>query len=178
MRLGVPFIAPRQLGAVGGKQGRPSLPSVEWRTGQSGAPPDNHCRRSGADLLPFLAQTTVAALGQLAHRTLSGAPCRPLARATHCPRIARPTVALATVGSPDSPVNYSRTPQNISQERPFHWSSAWRTGHCPVHHRTVQCARLSWTSATHSQATCNSFLFFFSLFLALRQYMLVLKTIY
>jgi hypothetical protein len=35
MRLGVPFIVPRQLGAVGGKQGRPSLPFVEWRTGQS-----------------------------------------------------------------------------------------------------------------------------------------------
>jgi hypothetical protein len=37
MRLGVPFIAPRQLGAVEDKLGRPSLPSVEWRTGQSGA---------------------------------------------------------------------------------------------------------------------------------------------
>jgi hypothetical protein len=63
MRLGVPFIAPRQLGAVGGQQGRLSLPSVGWRTGQSGAPPDSHCRRSGADLLPILAQTTVASLG-------------------------------------------------------------------------------------------------------------------
>jgi hypothetical protein len=63
MRLGVPFIAPRQLATVGGQQGRPSLPSVEWRTGQSGAPPDSHCRRSGADLFPFLAQTTIAAPG-------------------------------------------------------------------------------------------------------------------
>jgi hypothetical protein len=34
MRLGVPFIAPRQLGAVEDKLGRPSLPSVECRTGQ------------------------------------------------------------------------------------------------------------------------------------------------
>jgi hypothetical protein len=106
MRLGDPFIAPRQLGAVGSQQGRPSLPSVEWRTGQSSAPPDSHCRRSGADLLPFLVQMTVATPGQLAHRTLSGAPCRPLARATRRPRIARPTVALATVGSPDSPVHH------------------------------------------------------------------------
>jgi hypothetical protein len=115
MRLGVPFIAPRQLGAVGGQQGRLSLPSVGWRTGQSGAPPASHCRRSGADLLPILAQTTLASSGQLAHRTLSGAPCRPLALATRRPRIARPTVALATVGSPDS----------------------------PVHHRTVRCAKPS-----------------------------------
>jgi hypothetical protein len=53
MRLGVPFIAPRQLGAVGGQQGRLSLPSVGWRTGQSGAPPDSHCRRSVADLFLF-----------------------------------------------------------------------------------------------------------------------------
>jgi hypothetical protein len=106
MRLGVPFIAPRQLGAVGGQQGRPKLPSVGWCTEQSGAPPDSHCRWSGADLFPFLAQMTVAAPGQLAHRTLSGAPCRPLARATRRPRIARPTVALAAVGSPDSSVHH------------------------------------------------------------------------
>jgi hypothetical protein len=70
MRLGVPFIAPRQLGVVGAQQGRPSLPSVGGRTGQSGAPPDSHCRRSSVDPLPFLAQMTVAAPGQLAHRTV------------------------------------------------------------------------------------------------------------
>jgi hypothetical protein len=47
MRLGVPFIASRQLGAVGDQHGRLSLPSVEWRTGQSGVPPDMSCRLSG-----------------------------------------------------------------------------------------------------------------------------------
>jgi hypothetical protein len=115
------------------------------------------------------------------HTVQSGAPCRPLARATRRPRIVRPTVALATVGSPDSlvplstvgmghaspadcttdrcasdrwltgqsgappdsPVNYSHTLQNISRERPFHRSPVWRTGHGPVHHRIVRCARLS-----------------------------------
>jgi hypothetical protein len=41
MRLGVPFIAPRQLRAVGGNLGRLFLPSVGWRTGQSSAPPDS-----------------------------------------------------------------------------------------------------------------------------------------
>jgi hypothetical protein len=40
MRLGVSFIAPRQLGAVESIIGRQFLPSVAWRTGQSGAPPD------------------------------------------------------------------------------------------------------------------------------------------
>jgi hypothetical protein len=71
MRLGVPFIAPRQLRAVGDNLGRLILPSIGWRIGQSGAPPNSHCRRSGADLLPFLAQTTGAPRRRLAHRTLS-----------------------------------------------------------------------------------------------------------
>jgi hypothetical protein len=37
MRLVVPFIAPRQLGAVESNLGRLILPSVDWRTEQSGA---------------------------------------------------------------------------------------------------------------------------------------------
>jgi hypothetical protein len=73
MRLGVPFIAPRQLGAIGGQQGRPKLPSIGWRTRQSGAPPDSHCSSPVHDLLLILAQTIVADSRQLAHRTLSGA---------------------------------------------------------------------------------------------------------
>jgi hypothetical protein len=40
MRLGVPFIAPRQLGAVESISRRQFLPSVAWCTGQSGVPPD------------------------------------------------------------------------------------------------------------------------------------------
>jgi hypothetical protein len=145
MRLGVPFIAPRQLGAVEDQQGRLSLPSVEWRTGQSDAPPDNYCSLSGVDLLPFLAQMNVAALGQLAHRTLSGAhrtvrcPLPTIGAATCRPRIARPTIGAyecwltgQSGAPPDSPVNYSCTSPNISQERPVHRKPAWRIGHCPV----------------------------------------------
>jgi hypothetical protein len=132
MRLGVPFIAPRQLGAVGGQQGRLSLPSVRWRTGQSGAPSDSHCRRSGADLFPFLAQMTVAALIQLAHRILSGAH-----RIVRCPL---PTVGAGHTSPadcatdrcaggrwltrqygapPDNPMNYSRTPPNSPESGLF-----------------------------------------------------------
>jgi hypothetical protein len=40
MRLRVPFIAPRQLGAVESNPGRQFLPSVDGCTRQSGAPPD------------------------------------------------------------------------------------------------------------------------------------------
>jgi hypothetical protein len=88
MRLGVPFIAPRQLGAVGYQLGRHFLPSVEWCTGQSGAPPDNHCSGLVRDLLPYMAQPTVGPRDRLAHRTLSGAH-----RTVRC---AQPTVGVTT----------------------------------------------------------------------------------
>jgi hypothetical protein len=39
MRLGVPFIAPRRLGAVGGQLGRLILPSIEWWPRPPPAPP-------------------------------------------------------------------------------------------------------------------------------------------
>jgi hypothetical protein len=127
MRLGVPFIAPRQLRAVGDIPGRQFLPFVGWRTGQSGAPPDIHCSLSGADRLPFLEQSTVGSSGWLAHRTLSGAH-----RTVRCPQ---PTVGVGHASRsdcaadrcaggrwltgqsgapPDSPVNYSRTPPTNS----------------------------------------------------------------
>jgi hypothetical protein len=69
-------------------------------------------------------------------------PCRPLQRATRRPRIARSTVALAAVGSPDSPVNYSCTPPNSPESGLF--TGGWPGApDSPVHHRTVQCAKLS-----------------------------------
>jgi hypothetical protein len=123
MCLGVPFIAPMQLGAVGGNQGRQFLPSIGWHTGQSGVPPDRHCSVSGADCLLKLAQPTVEDLEPLAHRTLSGVHrtvrCSHLTvgSATRHARIARSTVGVAdrwltgqSGAPPDSPVNFSRTP--------------------------------------------------------------------
>jgi hypothetical protein len=98
MRLGVPFIALRQLGAVGSNLGRQFLPSVGWRTGQSSAPPDRGCSQSGADFLPKIEQTTVAEMELLAHRTLSGAhrtvrcPLPTVGAAMRHTRIARSTV--------------------------------------------------------------------------------------
>jgi hypothetical protein len=145
MCLGVPFIAPRQLGAVGGQQGRLSLPSVGWRTGQSGVPLDNHCSCPVRDLLPILAQTTVADSWQLAHRTLSGAH-----RIVRCPL---PTVGASHASPadsaanhcaggrwltrqsgapPDSSVNYSRTPPNFPESGLFTggWLGAPDTVQC------------------------------------------------
>jgi hypothetical protein len=179
MRLGVPFIAPRQLGAVGGIPGRQFLPSVGWCTGQSGAPPDIPCALSGADHLPKLAPPTVEDLEPLAHRTLSGAhrtvrcPHQTVGSDTRHARIVRPIVGAAhrwLIGQsgapPDSPVNFSRTPPMNSRERPVDQTPARRTGHCPMHHRTVRCTQ------TTQSLSCSGQVFFpfvFSLILALRQ---------
>jgi hypothetical protein len=144
MRLGVPFIAPRQLGAVGDQFGRPFLPSVEWCTGQSDAPPDINYSCPVRDLLPYRVQPTVVPRGRLAHRTLSDAPSRPLELATCRALIARMTVGrwrswlTGQCGAPpDSPVNFSRTPLSFSREQPVHRRPAWCIGHCLVHHRTL-----------------------------------------
>jgi hypothetical protein len=74
------------------------------------------------------------------HTEQSGAPSRPLAR----PRVSRGSrgrpLARPIVGSPDSPVNFSRTPLINSRERRVRQSQSgtpdtvWcTTGHCPVH---------------------------------------------
>jgi hypothetical protein len=122
-RLGVSFIAPRQLGAVGGQQGRQFLPSVGWRTGQFGAPPDIHCSCPVRDLLPILAQPTVATLGWLAHRTLSGTH-----RTVQCP--------LPTVGAGHA------SPADCTTDRCAggHWltEQSGAPPDSPVHHRTVR----------------------------------------
>jgi hypothetical protein len=132
MRLGVPFIAPRHLGAVGGIHGRLILPSVGWRTGQFGVPPDSHCSCPVHDFLPFLAQLTVATSGWLAHWTLSGAHrtvwCpQPTVGAGHASRVDCAADRCAggcwltrqSGAPPDSPVNYSRTPPKTPKSGQF-----------------------------------------------------------
>jgi hypothetical protein len=70
MHLRVPFIAPRQLGAVEDNLGRLILPSVMWCTGQSGAPPKSHSSCPVLDCLLNKTLSTVAASGPIAHRTV------------------------------------------------------------------------------------------------------------
>jgi hypothetical protein len=141
MRLGVPFIAPRQLGAVESIPGRQILPSVAWRTGQS-----------GADFFPSLAKPTVEVSESLVHRTLSGAhrtvrcPLLTVGSTTRRARIPRPTVGRADCwltgqsgAPPDSPVIYSHTPliasreQLVDRHRPGAPDTVrCTTRHCPV----------------------------------------------
>jgi hypothetical protein len=86
-------------------------------------------------------------------------PSRPLAGATRHARIARPIVALAAVGSPDSSVNYSHMPPMNSWEWPVHQNQ-------PGAPDTVRCTQTEQQLAVHSQLFSNPFLF---LILALRQ---------
>jgi hypothetical protein len=161
MRLGVPFIVPRQLGAVESNPGRQILPSVDWCTGHC---PVHHRTLSGADFFPVLAQPTVDDLEPLAHRTLFGAhwtvrcPHQTVGPATRHARIARPTVGKADrwltgqSGAPlDSPVIYSRTPPFNSRERPFHQSQ-------PGAPDTVRCTQ------TEQSLGCSSQVFSICLF--------------
>jgi hypothetical protein len=125
MRLGVPFIAQRQLGAVGGQLGRPNLSSVGWCTGQSGAPPDSHCSCPVRDHLPNQAHPTVGPRDRLAHRTVRCA--QPTVGVTTCrAKIARPTIGAGgrwltgqSGAPPDSPVNYSCTPSSKPKSGEF-----------------------------------------------------------
>jgi hypothetical protein len=116
MRLRVPFIAPRQLGAVGGQLGRPNLPSIGWCTGQSGAPPDSHSSCPVRDLLLFLAHLTVGPRGQLAHRTVAAGHVSPAACAADCCAGDR-WLTGQSGAPPDSPVNYSHVAFSVSRER-------------------------------------------------------------
>jgi hypothetical protein len=87
MRLGVPFIAPRQLGAVGAPFGRQFLPSVGWCTGQSGAPPDMNSAR----FLSFPGEADRRACGPLG--TLDIVRCTPDSSVRPSDRWLRPRVA-------------------------------------------------------------------------------------
>jgi hypothetical protein len=129
MRLGVPFIVPRQLGAVESIPGRQFLPSADWRTGQSGAPLDTvWCG--------FLSYSVAAdrwrfgAIG--APDTVRCTPDSPVPPSDRWPShasradcavdrwLGRPLAHRTVRCTSDNPVNFSRTPPTNFRERPFH----------------------------------------------------------
>jgi hypothetical protein len=123
MRLGVPFIAPRQLGAVKDQHGRLSLPSVEWRTRQSGAPPDRSCR------LPSARSPSKFGISDRCSSSLIGAP--DTVRCTSDSPVHQLTVEAVHVSREDCAAD------RCSGDR-------WLTGQSgappdsPVHHRTIR----------------------------------------
>jgi hypothetical protein len=143
LRLGVPLIAPRQLGAVGDPIGRQFLPSVGWCTGLSGAPPDMNISCPVPDLLPYRAQLTVGPSVLLAHQTVrcdqlivgAGHASPTDCTADHWSRA--PLTHRIVRCTPDNPVIISHDSFAFSRERRVRCRASLGTGQCPVHHRLV-----------------------------------------
>ena len=125
-RLGVPFIGTRGLGAVGIPFGRQYFLSVGWRTGQSGA----HRTLSGARFLSFYGEADrwqSWSRWRTGHvRCTPDSPVPPSSRwlghVSRADRAAdrwpgRPLAHRTVWCTPDSPVNYSRTPLITSREQ-------------------------------------------------------------
>jgi hypothetical protein len=113
---------------------------TSWCTGQSGATPDLHYSLSGAP---------------------SGAALTPRDLSAHCSRC-QSTVGVdrcagkrcsawhtgQSGGTPDSPENYSRERPQKPECEEFSLYGLWCTGHSPVAHRTVRCARPGFSSVS------------------------------
>jgi hypothetical protein len=57
-------------------------------------------------------------------------------------------IAVAPLGAPDSPVNYSGARLEKPEGEEFEVDPAWCTGHYPMAHRTVRCARPGFSSVS------------------------------
>jgi hypothetical protein len=108
---------------LGFESSRPLEALSSSGTRQSGAAPDRHCSLSGAPL------TTV------------------LTSAAHCSAV-RGIVAVDrcassrySAGTPDNPVIFSGVRLEKPESGQLILVRSWCTGHCPVAHRTVRCAR-------------------------------------
>jgi hypothetical protein len=69
-------------------------------------------------------------------------------------------VAVAPHGTPDSPVNYSGVAFPETRRWRVRVDPPWCTGHCPVAHRTVQCARPGQPSVSFAPFFLNPILDF------------------
>jgi hypothetical protein len=183
MRLGVPFIAPRQLGAVESNPGRQFLPSVAWRTRQSGAAPDT-VRCGSLSLFGEADRWRLGAVG--ASDTVRCTPDSPVPPPDrwlgHVSRVdrsvdrwlGRPLAHRTVRCTPDSPVNYSRTPSISSREQQVRLSQPGDpdTVRCTTGQSGAPRQRWLWLKQSYLSPIC------FLLFPALRHNTLVFKTMY
>jgi hypothetical protein len=102
-------------------------------TGQSGATPDRHCSVSSAPLTGSSdsARTVLHCSSDSSAFAVDRCAKEPLLR-WHTGQ---------TSGTPDSPVNYSGAHPEKPESGEFETIRVWCTGHCPVAHQTVRCAR-------------------------------------
>jgi hypothetical protein len=106
---------------------------TSWGTRQSGAAPDRHCSLSGA---PSGAALTLRELSAHCSAFAGVRWSRPL-RWSRC-----------SAGTPDSPVNYSGVTLQKPEGEEFSLYGPWCTGHWPMAHRTVRCARPGFSSVS------------------------------
>jgi hypothetical protein len=172
MRLGVPFIAPRQLGAVESIPGRQFLPSVAWRTGQSPVRISFLLWRSR----PLEIQSRWRTGHCLVHT--GHCPVPPSDRwpchASRADYAADRWLTGQSGAPPDSPGIYSRTPPSKSREQPVDRSQ-------PGAPDTVRCTTgQSGAPRLRRVLAAQPCLFQIGLFLflALRHNTLVSKTMY
>jgi hypothetical protein len=142
MRLGVPFIAPRQLGAVESNLGRKYLPSVDWCTG--------HCLVQISFLFWRSRPLMIWSRWRTGHNPVPRSDRWP-GHASRADCAADRWLTGQSGAPPDSPVIYSCTPSFSSRERPFHESQ-------PGAPDTVRCTQ---TEQSHG---CSSQVFFICLF--------------
>jgi hypothetical protein len=102
-------------------------------TGQSDAAPDMYWSLSGAPLTAALLCRALFAHCSSEIQLLQAI----VARSSRC-----------SAGTPDSPVNYSRVALEKPEGGKFGVVRPWRTGHCPMAHRTVWCARPGFYSVS------------------------------
>jgi hypothetical protein len=69
-------------------------------------------------------------------------------------------VAVAPLGAPDSPVNYSGVALQKPEGEEFEVYGPWHTGHCPVAHRTLRCASPGQPSVSFAPFFLNPNLIF------------------
>jgi hypothetical protein len=98
-------------------------------TGQSGVAPDRHCSLSGAPLAATLTSARTVAL----QASIAVDRCTGSRRSAWCNG--------QSGGTPDSSVNYSGARPQKPEGEEFGVVRSWCTGHSPVAHRTVRCAR-------------------------------------
>jgi hypothetical protein len=96
---------------------------ISGGTGQSGAAPDMHCSLSGAPLTSALTCTA------------NCSAVRGTVQSTVAPK------SRCSAVTPDSPVNYSGATLEKPEGGQFRVVQSWCTGHYPVAHRIVRCAR-------------------------------------
>jgi hypothetical protein len=105
---------------------RPLAPLSSCGTGQSGATPDRSCSLFGVP------QTV---------RSDSAEHCSSLFICSQLLQSTVVRVSRCSAGALDSLVNYIGARLRKPESGWFSPVQTWHTGHCPVAHRTVQCAR-------------------------------------